>query len=54
MKSVKVGADKKSVFLELGQVVPVNQMEIKFDIKSASGSPIPNRVINTINIVPKS
>ena len=54
VKSVKVGADKKSVFLELGQVVPVNQMEIKFDIKSASGSPIPNRVINTINIVPKS
>lgn len=54
VKSVKVGADKKSVFLELGQVVPVNQMEIKFDIKSASGSPIPNRIINTINIVPKS
>ena len=54
VKSAKLSADKKSVFLDLGSVVPVEQMEIKFNVKSASGATIPGRIINTINAVPKS
>lgn len=53
VKSAKLSADKKSVFLDLGSVVPVEQMEIKFNVKSASGAAIPGRIINTINAVPK-
>ena len=54
VKSAKLSADKKSVFLDLGSVVPVEQMEIKFNVKSATGATIPGRIINTINAVPKS
>ena len=54
VKSAKLSADKKSVFLELEGVRPVDQMEIKFNVKSASGATIPGRILNTINAVPKS
>ena len=54
VKSAKLAADKKSVFLEIDGVQPVNQMEIKFNVKSASGATIPDRIISTINVVPKS
>ena len=53
MKSAKLSADKKSVFLEIEGVRPVDQMEIKFNVKSASGATIPGRILNTINVVPK-
>ncbi len=54
VKSAKLSADKKSVFLEIDGLQPVNQMEIKFNLKSASGATIPGRIINTINAVPKA
>ena len=54
VKSAKLSADKKSVFLEMDGVKPVDQMEIKFNVKSASGATIPGRILNTINVVPKS
>jgi hypothetical protein len=52
VKSVKLSEDKKRVFLEMENVQPVMQMEIKLSTKAASGAPIPNRIINTINAVP--
>ena len=54
VKSVKVADDKKSVFLELSGMKQVEQMEIKFNLKSAAGAVIPGRILNTINAVPKS
>jgi hypothetical protein len=54
VKSAKVGADKKSVFLEIDGVKAVEQMEIKYNLKSAAGAEIPGRILNTINVVPKS
>jgi hypothetical protein len=29
-------------------------MEIKYNLKSAAGAEIPGRILNTINVVPKS
>lgn len=52
VKSAKLSADKKKVFLEIDGVQPVMQMEVKFDLKGADGSTVPGRIINTINNVP--
>ena len=54
VKSVKLAADKKSFFLEIDGVKPVDQMEIKFNVKSASGATVPDRILSTINVVPKN
>jgi hypothetical protein len=53
VKSAKLAADRKSVFLEIDGVKPVDQMEITFNVKSASGATIPDRILSTINVVPK-
>lgn len=53
VKSVKVSADRKSVFLEIEGLKPVDQMEIKLNVKGEDGTPVPNRIVNTINVVPK-
>jgi hypothetical protein len=52
VKSVKLSNDKKTVFLELGTVVPVMQMEIKMNIQAADGSAVPAAIHNTIHVVP--
>jgi hypothetical protein len=52
VKSVKVSADKKQVFLEIENVQPAMQMEIKLNVKGADGSTVPGRILNTINAVP--
>ncbi len=52
VKSAKLSADKKRVFLEIEGLQPVMQMEIKFNLKGADGSTVPGRIINTINTVP--
>ena len=49
--SVKVGADKKSVFLEIPGLKPVDQMKIKLNLKGADGSEVPKEIVNTINAV---
>jgi hypothetical protein len=49
VKSATVSADKKSVFLEIPEIKPVMQMEIKFGIRSADGGEIRSEVINTIH-----
>ena len=52
IKSVTVAPDKKSVFLEVTDLKPVMQMEIKMNIQAADGSTLPGDVANTINVVP--
>ncbi len=52
VKSAKLQPDGKSVFLELGPLAPVMQMQVKLDLKSADGAPIKQTIWNTINKVP--
>ena len=51
VKSVKLSADKKTAFLEM-PVKPVNQMRVKFNLKTADGAPLVSEVFNTIHQVP--
>jgi len=51
---VQVQADKKRVFLEVSGLQPVDQMQIKMNLKSADGAPLPDKITNTINIVGKA
>lgn len=51
IKSVKVSDDKKSVFLEVPDLKPVDQYRLKMNIKAADGSEVPADVGGTINVV---
>lgn len=53
IKSVKVEPNQSEVFLEIEGLQPVMQMSIKMNLKAADGSAIPDRITNTINVVPK-
>lgn len=53
IKSVKVEPNQSEVFLEIEGVQPVMQMSIKMNVKAADGSAVPDRIVNTINVVPK-
>jgi hypothetical protein len=53
VKSVKLSADKKSVFLEIDGLQPVMQMEVKLKVNAADGAPVSDRILNTINVVGK-
>jgi hypothetical protein len=53
IKSVQVNADKKTVFLEVPGLQPVDQMQIKMNLKSADGGRVPDKITNTINVVAK-
>jgi hypothetical protein len=54
IKSIKVEPSKSEVFLEIDGLQPVMQMSIKMNVKAADGSAVPDRIVNTINAVPKS
>jgi hypothetical protein len=49
VKSVTVSADRRSVFLEIPDLRPVMQMQLKYDIKAADGVELRGQVINTIH-----
>ena len=49
--AVTLSADKKSVLLEIAGLQPVMQIEVKMNIKSAAGPPVPDRIAATINVV---
>jgi len=51
--SVKVEPSKKEVFLEIPGLQPVMQMSIKMNVKAADGTQVPDRIVNTINVVGK-
>jgi hypothetical protein len=53
VKSIKLSADKKTVFLEIPEIKPVMQMRLKFSLKAADGTPVNYEIHNTINAVPK-
>jgi hypothetical protein len=53
IKSVKVEPNQSEVFLEIEGLQPVMQMSIKLNLKAADGSAVPDRIANTINVVPK-
>ena len=54
IKSVKLLADKKTIFIEIPEIQPVMQMKVKYNVKSADGREISQEFYNTINVVPKS
>ncbi|MCX8488189.1 MAG: hypothetical protein ORN22_03660, partial [Opitutales bacterium] len=49
VKSATVSADRRSVFLEIPDVRPAMQMQLKYDLKSADGSELRGQVVNTIH-----
>ena len=49
VKSATVSADRRSVFLEIPDLRPVMQMQLKYDIKAADGVELRGQVINTIH-----
>ena len=49
VKSATVSADRRSVFLEIPDLHPAMQMQLKYDIKSADGVELRGQVINTIH-----
>jgi uncharacterized protein DUF6797 len=51
IKSAKVEADGKGVFLEVPGLAPVMQMKIKFGINAGDGTPMSYEIYNTINKV---
>lgn len=53
VKSAKLSADGKSVFLEIPDLKPVDQMRIKMHIKGADGTEVPAEIVNTIHVVGK-
>ncbi len=53
IKSARVSADRKSVFLEVPGLQPVMQMRIKMNIKTDAGAPLATEIGNTINALGK-
>ena len=49
VKSATVSADRRSVFLEIPDLRPAMQMQLKYDIKAADGIELRGQVINTIH-----
>jgi len=52
VKTAKLLPDGRTVFLELGPLQPVMQMQVKMNLKSAAGATIAHTIFNTINKVP--
>jgi hypothetical protein len=48
VKAVQLSADKQTVFLEIPDLKPCDQMRIKFKIDAADGAPISQEIYNTI------
>ncbi len=49
VKSVTIGTDDRTVFLEIPGLKPVMQMSIKYDLKTAEGKELRGEVVNTIH-----
>ncbi|MBM3876682.1 MAG: hypothetical protein FJ386_08200 [Verrucomicrobia bacterium] len=52
VKSAKLQPDGRTVFLDLGPMQPVMQMQVKLNLKTAAGATISQTIFNTINSVP--
>jgi len=53
VKSARLLADRRTVFLELPEIRPVMQMKIQFRLKFADGTTVAQTIHNTINRLPK-
>jgi hypothetical protein len=51
IKSVKLSDDRKSVFLEIPDLKPVDQYRIKLNINAEDGTAVPKEITGTINVV---
>ena len=49
VKSAKLLADGRSVFIEIDGIQPVMQMEIAYDLESVAGGELVDKVHNTIH-----
>ena len=49
VKSATVSADRRSVFLEIPDLRPAMQMQLKYELKAADGVELRGQVINTIH-----
>ena len=49
VKAVRLSADKKTVFLEIPDLKPCDQMKIKFSIAAADGALVSQEIYNTIH-----
>jgi hypothetical protein len=49
VKSATVSADRRSVFLEVADLRPAMQMQLKYELKSADGAELRGQVTNTIH-----
>ena len=49
VKSAKLLADGKTVFLEITGIQPVHQMQLTYDIKAADGQKMKSTIYNTIH-----
>jgi hypothetical protein len=52
VKSARLSADGRTVFLELAVVAPVMQQKIKFSLQAADGTRVSQEIYHTINKVP--
>lgn len=52
IRSVKLSADRRTVFLEVPGLKPVMQSRIKMNLKAEDGSRVPDEISHTINVVP--
>ncbi len=49
VKAVRLGADGKSVFLEIPDLKPVMQMAIRYQLGAADGAEVSGEIVNTIH-----
>ncbi len=52
VQSVKLSDDAKSIVLQLPDMKPVMQMDIRMRIQSADGHPLTHRIHHTVHVVP--
>ncbi len=53
LKSAKLSADGRTLFLEIPDLKPVMQMKIKYQLKSAAGADAEQEIYQTINKLPR-
>ena len=49
VKSVQIAADKKTVFVEITDLKPCDQLKLKFNIKAADGTSIAQEILSTVH-----
>jgi hypothetical protein len=53
VRSATLSADRRSVFLEITDLRPAMQMQLKYELKSADGAELRGQVIHTVHALPE-